>query len=132
MSKPLIILCLALSLTLAACSGAGAAPTPTPKYPPANVQPGDATKGKAKFEATCSPCHGMDAKGIAGLGKDLTTSEFAKSLPDANLVTFITQGRDTTHPDNTTGVAMPPRGGNPTLSDQDLADIVAYIRTLQK
>lgn len=126
-----IILGLWLSLALAACSGASA-PTPTPKYPAANVRTGDATKGKSKFEATCSPCHNMDATGIAGLGKDLTTSKFAKSLPDANLVTFITQGRDATHKDNTTGVAMPPRGGNPTLSDQDLADIVAYIRTLQK
>jgi len=114
------------------CACGAAAPTPTPRFPPANIQPGDAGKGKAKFEATCSPCHGMDAKGVTGLGKDLTTSKFAKSLPDAQLVTFITRGRDVSDPDNTTGVAMPPRGGNPTLTDQDLADIVAYIRTLQK
>ncbi|WP_416201847.1 hypothetical protein [Thermoflexus sp.] len=25
---------------------------------------------------------------------------------------------------------MPPKGGNPALTDQDLADIIAFIRTL--
>ena len=35
-------------------------------------------------------------------------------------------------PLNTTGVGMPSKGGNPALTDEDLYDIVAYIRTLQK
>ena len=35
-------------------------------------------------------------------------------------------------PANTTGVAMPPKGGNPALKEADLADIVAYLRTLEK
>jgi disulfide bond formation protein DsbB len=93
---------------------------------------GDGTAGKSKFESTCSACHGPDAKGIAGLGKDLTTSEFAKGLPDAAFILFITQGRPASDPLNTTGVDMPPRGGNPAFTDQDLADIVAYVRSLQK
>jgi hypothetical protein len=25
---------------------------------------------------------------------------------------------------------MPPKGGNPALSDEDLIDIIAYIRTI--
>lgn len=36
-----------------------------------------------------------------------------------------------TYQANTTGVAMPPKCGNPSLTDQDLADVVAYLRTLQ-
>jgi hypothetical protein len=28
-------------------------------------------------------------------------------------------------------VDMPPRGGNPALSNQDLADVVWYVRTLE-
>jgi cytochrome c5 len=35
-------------------------------------------------------------------------------------------------PLNTTGVAMPPKGGNPAMSEQDIADIVAYMRTIHQ
>ena len=121
----LFVLALAL-LVLSACGTPAPASTATPAGPV-----GDPAKGQTKFASTCSACHGPDAKGLTGLGKDLTTSEFAKGLSDADLVAFITKGRDTSDPLNTTGVQMPPRGGNPAITDQDLADIVAYIRTLQ-
>jgi len=121
----LFVLVLAL-LVLSACGTPAPASTATPAGPV-----GDSAQGQVKFASTCSACHGQDAKGISGMGKDLTTSEFAKGLSDADLITFITKGRDASDPLNTTGVQMPPRGGNPALTDQDLADIVAYIRTLQ-
>ena len=69
---------------------------------------------------------------MPGLGKDLTKSEFAKNLSDADFMLFIKAGRPASDPLNTTKVEMPPRGGNPALQDQDLADIVAFVRTLQK
>ena len=72
-----------------------------------------------------------DGEGVAGLGLPLVSSEFVQSMTDAQLFAFISAGRDAAHPDNTTGVAMPPRGGNPSLSDEDLADVVAFLRTLQ-
>ena len=92
----------------------------------------DVATGQAKFAAVCANCHGEDATGIPNLGKNLTTSSFVKSKTDGELVAFISKGRDVTDPLNTTKVAMPPRGGNPTLTNDDLAAIVAYIRTLQK
>ena len=49
---------------------------------------------------------------------------------DPELIEFIKVGRQPDHPLNTTGVAMPPKGGSPALSDSDIVDIVAYIRTL--
>jgi len=64
------------ALALTACGGGGAPSGPT----------GDAAAGATKFTGTCSACHGPDAKGITGLGKDLTTSEFAKGKTDAELV----------------------------------------------
>lgn len=93
---------------------------------------GNAAAGESKFVATCSVCHGQEAQGLTGMGKDLTTSAFAKSKTDAELVTFLTKGRAANEPLNTTGVIMPPRGGNPAISDGDLYDIVAYLRTLEK
>lgn len=92
---------------------------------------GDATHGEELFQGTCSACHGPDAMGIEGLGKQLVASEFVQSQSDDELVAFIIVGRPADHPDNTTGVAMLPRGGNPALSDDDLYDIAAFVRSLQ-
>lgn len=93
---------------------------------------GDAEAGKAHYDSVCIACHGADATGLPNLGKDLTNSEFTQSLTDQELVDFIKMGRSVGDPENTTGVDMPPKGGNPALSDQDLYDIVAYLRTLEQ
>jgi len=58
-------------------------------------------------------------------------SSFITDQSDDELVEFIIEGRPIDHPDNITGVAMLPRGGNPSLSDRDIADIVAYIKAQQ-
>ncbi|MDE3099330.1 MAG: cytochrome c [Verrucomicrobiota bacterium] len=91
-----------------------------------------AEHGQQLFTATCSGCHGPQGAGIPHLGKDLQTSKFVAGLSDDQLVDFITQGRAANDPLNTTHVAMPPKGGNPALSAQDLRDIVAYLRQLQQ
>jgi disulfide bond formation protein DsbB len=67
------------------------------------------------------------------LGKSLHPgdSEFVLSKSDEELVEFIKVGRQPDDPLNTTGIAMPPKGGNPAISDSDLYDIVAWIRTLK-
>jgi disulfide bond formation protein DsbB len=33
-------------------------------------------------------------------------------------------------PENTTGVPMPPKGGNPALTDEQILEIIAFIHTL--
>lgn len=92
---------------------------------------GDPVAGEATYQATCSACHAPDATGITGLGLPLANSEFVQSMTDDELVVFIAVGRDAGAPDNTTGVAMPPKGGNPSLDDEDLLNVVAWLRTLQ-
>lgn len=87
-------------------------------------------RGEEIFNATCIACHGAGGVGVEGLGKPLTTSTFADGLSDDELVAFLVVGRLDTDPLNTTGIAMPPRGGNPSLTDADLADVVTYLRTL--
>jgi disulfide bond formation protein DsbB len=112
---------------------------PTPQRPaetraPAPVEPttpATAAHGRALYMQTCVACHGVDAKGLPGLGKDMTTSEFVRSKSDAELVAFIKQGRAPDDPLNTTGVPMPPNGANPALTDADLLAIVEFIRSLQ-
>jgi disulfide bond formation protein DsbB len=101
---------------------------------PASTHPilGDPAAGKELFAGTCAACHGPVGEGVAGLGKDLTTSEFVIDKDDQALVDFIKVGRDPGDPLNTTGIGMPPKGGNPALDDEDLQNIIAYLRTLQK
>ena len=91
-----------------------------------------AEHGRQLFTATCSGCHGPQGAGIPHLGKDLQASRFVAGLSDSKLADFITQGRAADDPLNTTHVPMPPRGGNPALSAQDISDIVAYVRQLQQ
>jgi disulfide bond formation protein DsbB len=93
---------------------------------------GDAANGGNIFSTACVACHGPEAKGVTGLGKDLTTSEWVGQQSDAQLVEFIKKGRDATDPLNTTGVAMPPKGGNPAMSEQEIADIVAFVRSIHQ
>lgn len=106
-----------------ACGGAASAPA---------TAKGDAAKGRAVFSSTCAACHGTNAKGVPGLGKDLTTSAVVQALNDDQLLDFVKKGRPANDPANTTHVDMPPKGGNPALTDQDLYNVIAYIRTLNK
>jgi disulfide bond formation protein DsbB len=87
--------------------------------------------GSKVFASSCSACHGATARGVPGQGKDLVDSEFCKSLDDDSLLAFIKKGRDPSDPANTTKVGMPPKGGNPALSDDDLLDVIAFVRSLQ-
>ncbi len=142
----ILVLLLAGMLALAACGAplppakAGAAPQQPstsggPKVSSAAQQfaslKGDAGKGKTKFVGTCASCHGENAKGMPGLGKDLTTSTFTKGLSNADFLLFVTKGRPASDKLNTTGVDMPPKGGNPALNSQDLADIIWYVRSIE-
>jgi len=88
--------------------------------------------GTKLYAGTCIACHGPQGTGVKGNGKALARNTFVGSLDDDALLAFIKKGRDPGDPKNTTGIGMPAKGGNPALSDDDLLDIIAYIRTLQE
>jgi disulfide bond formation protein DsbB len=92
---------------------------------------GDAGEGETAFAGTCTACHGPDAHGMPGLGKDLHANAFVAEKSDEEMVAFLKVGRPASDPLNTTKVDMPPKGGNPALSDEDLLNVVAYLRTLK-
>jgi len=145
-SKLLVLVLFLAALIVAACGGSDE-PTATPApaaaapaaggdtkaaAPAAQVAKGDATKGKETFLSTCVACHGPDAKGVKGLGKDMTVSKFIASKSDDELLAFVKTGRPVNDPLNTTGVLMPPKGGNPAMSDEDILNVIAFIRTVNK
>jgi mono/diheme cytochrome c family protein len=91
----------------------------------------DVRRGEAAYQVACIACHATAGEGIDGLGNPLADSEFIASVTDDELFEFIVLGRGTNDPDNTSGIAMPPRGGRPNLSDAEIRDIIAYLSSLQ-
>ena len=97
----------------------------------APVISGDPVAGEQEYLTTCSSCHGPDAKGLPALGKDLTTSTFFEGMDEEMFIEFVHTGRPASDPANTTGVDMPPKGGNPALTDEGIINIRAYIFSLK-
>jgi cytochrome c5 len=94
---------------------AAASPAPAPAGKPASAG-GSAANGKAVFESTCVACHGS---GVAGAPKFGDKAAWAPR---------IKQGIDTLHQSALKGKnAMPPKGGNPSLSDADVTAAVDYM-----
>lgn len=134
MRRGIVGLLAVLSLVFAACSestgsdGTTAATTAATTGAPAGG--GDSANGEAIYNGSCIACHGPNGEGIEGLGKPWVGSEFINGSTDADLVAFLNVGRPSDDPLNTTGIAMLPKGGNTSLTDGDLQDLVAYMRTL--
>ena len=137
--KALVVLLIALlAILMVACGGGSdtAADTGNTGETAAEEVPavsaGDPDAGEEKFNEVCIACHGAGGVGIDGLGKDMTTSEFIAGLNDEELLAFVKIGRPISDSLNTTGVDMPPKGGNPALTEDQILDIIAYIRVLQQ
>lgn len=82
---------------------------------------GDAGKGKSVYESSCAACH---AAGVAGAPKTGDKAAWAPRLKtgmDA-LYAAVTKGKG----------AMPPKGGNASLSDADIKAAVDYLTGLAK
>ena len=123
------------ALVVAACGGGRTAPTVAGggTDAPGGGGGGDAVaiaEGKAIFDASCVACHAPGGVGVEGLGKPMVGSEFIASLSDSELVQFITVGRDSSDPLNTSGIGMPAKGGNPSLTEDQLGFVVAYLRSI--
>jgi putative heme-binding domain-containing protein len=77
-----------------------------------------AETGRWTFRILCAPCHGIHAEG--GRGPDLTLGTFAAGDRDADLVRVIARG--------VPGTEMAAYAGR--VSDQEIAQLVAYIRSV--
>jgi cytochrome c5 len=86
------------------------------EFAAAAAGPRVAKTGEEVYKAVCSACH---ATGAAGAPK---TGDKAAWAP------LIKEGMDVLVKDSIKGIrAMPPRGGNPDLSDVEMARAVAYL-----
>jgi cytochrome c5 len=97
---------------------AAAAPAPAATTAPAKT---DAGKGKSVYEANCVACH---AAGVAGAPKAGDKAAWAPRLKG---------GMDALYANSIKGKnAMPPKGGNLSLTDADVKAAVDYLAGLAK
>ncbi|MFQ5666208.1 MAG: c-type cytochrome [Candidatus Binatia bacterium] len=96
------------------------------------AQGGDAAQGKATYQKHCASCHGKTGKGdgpAAGVlnpkPRDHTDGAYMKTLSDKYLADIISKGGAALGK----SAMMPP---GKTLSKQDIANLIAYIRSLGK
>ena len=92
---------------------------------------GDAKAGKVKYDANCVGCHGTTGKGdgaaAAALNpkpQDHTNGKIMNALTDKYLFDIIKNGGKAVQK----AAIMP--AANKKLTDQDIWDMVAYIRSL--
>jgi len=92
---------------------------------------GDPKAGKIKYDANCIGCHGAGGKGdgaaAAALNpkpQDHTDGKIMNALTDKYLFDIIKQGGKAMQK----AAIMP--AANKKLTDQDISDMVAYIRSL--
>jgi mono/diheme cytochrome c family protein len=111
--------------------GAAVEATPLPEATTAASAESDLERGQAYFEETCAGCHGFEGEGVEGLGLPLVTSPLVMYASDLELMIFLRVGRPADHPDNTLGVSMPPSGGRPDWNNDEMMDVIAYLRLLR-
>lgn len=104
--------------------GPGAAP------PAQREVKADPKQGAITFAASCAACHGAGGEGMAPIAPSLKDSEFMARSTDAQVAALVSNGRAANDPASKTGKAMPARGGNPFMSDAEIAGIVAFLRQL--
>lgn len=106
---------LVLAGAIAACGAAGS-----------TAGPGDEVRGEAVYSASCIACHGPEAAGGA-TGPPLVDDVYRPGHhADGAFLVAVRAGVPQHHWDFGRMPAVP------GLSDQDIADVTAYVRALQR
>lgn len=99
----------------------------------ADVEKGDAIKGKALYEKNCAACHGISGKGdgpaaasMSPKPKNLRDKEYVQALSDSYLLEIVTYGGASVDKS-----ALMPGWGN-VLSQKEIIDIISYVRGLSE
>jgi mono/diheme cytochrome c family protein len=106
-------------------------PPPAPTPAPAPAAAADAARGAVQYQTLCASCHGPRGAGDGPAGQALTPrpahhndGAYMNALTNEHLFQVIKEGGASVGK----SPAMAPWGG--ALSDAQIRDVIAYIRTL--
>jgi cytochrome c5 len=81
-------------------------------------------EGTEVYNETCIACHGPNGKGAIPGAPNFTKPGGVLAQPDKVLLERMRNGFQSPG----SPMAMPPRGGNEDLTDEELAAVLAYLR----
>jgi len=85
---------------------------------------GNGLSGKEIYAQTCVACHSTDGKGAFPGVPDLTRKDGLLSKPDSELLNKVMGGFQSPG----SPMAMPPKGGNTSLTEGDIQNVIKYLR----
>lgn len=80
--------------------------------------------GRAAYQQTCVACHGTNGQGALPGIASFRSADGPLAQADDVLVESILEGKQSPG----SALAMPPRGGNPNLTEADAEALVAFLR----
>ena len=109
------------------------AATPTPPAEPAAAPTGDPAAGQAQYVIYCGTCHGTTGNGEGPLSATLdpkpavhTDGNYMNALSDDHLFKVIKEGG------MAVGKSPLMAGWGGTLSDEQIRDVIAFLRSIAK
>lgn len=84
----------------------------------------DTSTGEALYNGTCVACHGGDGKGVIPGTPDFSAANGPLKKTDEELVRSIMEGIQSAG----SPMPMPPKGGNPALTEEQARILVDYLR----
>lgn len=84
------------------------------------------TVGKSLYENNCAICHGHDGEGAMPGVRSMISNSLWTKKSDQELVMMIINGIESTD----SPISMPPKGGNPSLTEEQIHSMVNYLRSL--
>lgn len=107
-------------LLVIACSEQQPPPNAAPSKAPETAQSApektDKTAGEQVYAATCAACHDSGVAGAPKLGDQEAWAEHSHHGME-HMLEAVIKGKE----------AMPPRGGNPKLTDDEIRSAIEYI-----
>jgi len=80
--------------------------------------------GEKVYQGSCIACHGEDGKGTFSSIPDLTQETDWLTKSNDKLIESILRGSTSSK----TNFSMPPRGGDPTLTEQEAENALQYMQ----